>query len=242
MFCPQCKAEYRRGFTRCADCDVDLVHELSLDPVATQSFDDDPQTSRPPDGNMRPIWRGIVQDYCVSLCYTLREQGIAYRVNETPGPRGPRLSVGRRYELTVPEEEYERAKTALNIEEYAPETFTDDDWKKLEEPETPNPEMDTLPEQDETVDSDEAAADGAERDLRLRRDAYFRLWYPEDATAEIWSKPNSNRQADAIEMALKEHFIHCRVDKEENSAKVFIQPQDESLARRVVQDIIEALG
>jgi hypothetical protein len=25
MFCPQCKAEYRRGFTRCSDCDVDLV-------------------------------------------------------------------------------------------------------------------------------------------------------------------------------------------------------------------------
>lgn len=25
MFCPTCKAEYREGFTRCADCDVDLV-------------------------------------------------------------------------------------------------------------------------------------------------------------------------------------------------------------------------
>src|SRR5256886_14619096 len=27
MYCPQCKAEYRQGFTRCSDCDVDLVHE-----------------------------------------------------------------------------------------------------------------------------------------------------------------------------------------------------------------------
>src|SRR6267154_705648 len=25
MYCPQCKAEYREGFTRCADCDVELV-------------------------------------------------------------------------------------------------------------------------------------------------------------------------------------------------------------------------
>jgi hypothetical protein len=25
MFCPECKAEYRQGFTRCADCEVDLV-------------------------------------------------------------------------------------------------------------------------------------------------------------------------------------------------------------------------
>ena len=28
MFCPECRAEYRPGFTRCADCGVDLVQEL----------------------------------------------------------------------------------------------------------------------------------------------------------------------------------------------------------------------
>jgi len=29
MFCPECRAEYRPGFTHCYDCDVDLVQELS---------------------------------------------------------------------------------------------------------------------------------------------------------------------------------------------------------------------
>lgn len=28
MWCPSCGAEYRPGFTRCTDCDVDLVDEL----------------------------------------------------------------------------------------------------------------------------------------------------------------------------------------------------------------------
>jgi len=28
MFCPECRAEYRPEFTRCSDCDVELVHEL----------------------------------------------------------------------------------------------------------------------------------------------------------------------------------------------------------------------
>ena len=28
MFCPQCRSEYRAGFTRCADCGVDLVDRL----------------------------------------------------------------------------------------------------------------------------------------------------------------------------------------------------------------------
>jgi hypothetical protein len=32
MFCPQCKAEYRGGFTRCSDCDVDLVDQLPVEP------------------------------------------------------------------------------------------------------------------------------------------------------------------------------------------------------------------
>ncbi len=28
MFCPECRAEYRPGFTRCSDCGVDLLHEV----------------------------------------------------------------------------------------------------------------------------------------------------------------------------------------------------------------------
>jgi ribosomal protein S16 len=28
MFCPKCRAEYREGFSHCADCDSDLVDEL----------------------------------------------------------------------------------------------------------------------------------------------------------------------------------------------------------------------
>lgn len=30
MFCPQCACEFREGFTRCSDCDVDLVPALPM--------------------------------------------------------------------------------------------------------------------------------------------------------------------------------------------------------------------
>ena len=30
MFCPECKVEYRSGFSRCADCDVPLVERLPV--------------------------------------------------------------------------------------------------------------------------------------------------------------------------------------------------------------------
>src|SRR5437773_7282841 len=34
MFCPECKAEYRTGFTQCENCNVELVDRLSEpDPV-----------------------------------------------------------------------------------------------------------------------------------------------------------------------------------------------------------------
>jgi len=29
MFCPKCRAEYREGFLKCADCDIELVGELA---------------------------------------------------------------------------------------------------------------------------------------------------------------------------------------------------------------------
>jgi hypothetical protein len=33
MFCPQCRAEYREGFTECSDCRVPLVAELPPEDV-----------------------------------------------------------------------------------------------------------------------------------------------------------------------------------------------------------------
>jgi hypothetical protein len=32
MFCPECKSEYQVGYTRCNDCDVDLVDYLEEEP------------------------------------------------------------------------------------------------------------------------------------------------------------------------------------------------------------------
>lgn len=48
MYCPVCKAEYRQGFRRCSDCDVDLVPSLPQEirtenpdtPLAVWSGDD----------------------------------------------------------------------------------------------------------------------------------------------------------------------------------------------------------
>jgi hypothetical protein len=43
VFCPQCKDEFRPGFTRCARCNVDLVDQLS----EKKSKPDEPQAAAP---------------------------------------------------------------------------------------------------------------------------------------------------------------------------------------------------
>jgi hypothetical protein len=39
MFCPQCRAEYRPGFARCADCQIDLVEQFSPLSPQDREFD-----------------------------------------------------------------------------------------------------------------------------------------------------------------------------------------------------------
>jgi hypothetical protein len=38
MFCPKCGAEYRQGFTECADCGVPLVYEKPPEPKTEVEF------------------------------------------------------------------------------------------------------------------------------------------------------------------------------------------------------------
>jgi hypothetical protein len=39
MFCPTCRSEYRKGFSECADCHVELIPELAPLPAEPKSSD-----------------------------------------------------------------------------------------------------------------------------------------------------------------------------------------------------------
>src|SRR5215813_6607433 len=220
MFCPQCKVEYRRGFARCVDCNIGLVPEPSTEPsdIVGQGY--------------RVLWRGVRQQDCVTVCYKLQDLDIPYKVVDTPVSLRLRLDMNRRYELFVSYADYERAKSGLNIEDDPPEMLSETEWQEMEEPadsdETQTPEGFELPQ---PVAGD---SDGTESlpDTPERRDAYFRYWYPEDATVRIWSGGRDDDISGAIEMALKENLIHCRVDGDSDEGKVvFVMPEDESRAR-----------
>jgi Putative prokaryotic signal transducing protein len=69
MYCPQCKSEYREGFTTCSECQVPLVAELSEEDETVEGEEDSGikillETSHPTD--LEP------------LILKLEEQGIPY--------------------------------------------------------------------------------------------------------------------------------------------------------------------
>ena len=97
MFCPECKAEYRPGFTRCADCDVDLVANF---PEAN------PESSNR--SNLQEVWAGDDQQSCVATCLRLKDAGIPYEVAQR---KNQFLKADERhFKIAVPSSYYKHAK------------------------------------------------------------------------------------------------------------------------------------
>ena len=73
MFCPQCRVEYRPGFTHCTDCDVDLVHESLLDPGAHHQV----RKTDVPDQLSSTLWRGTDPHFYLELIGDLGSKKVA---------------------------------------------------------------------------------------------------------------------------------------------------------------------
>jgi hypothetical protein len=226
MFCPQCKVEYRPGFTHCADCDVDLVAELPKTAIEPS------QSGEPGDPNEDPFcsfWKGEDPRLHAELCTVLDEARI------------PHNTVFRRdhlfnlrnypaYEVGVPFSLFERAENAVkeaygaaDVEEVGsgelktlPERYPDT-VRKLPETLTP-PREDDIPGPPNT-------GEGAD-------------WFPEDATKKVWSS-REGEPGDFLVAALHENGIHCRLDKNERLEELFVLPEDETRAREIVREVVE---
>jgi hypothetical protein len=70
MFCSQCRAEYRPGFTHCTDCDVDLVESL---PGVEEAGANDMRR-----GTLVPLWEGDDLALHTNLLEELEAAGIRY--------------------------------------------------------------------------------------------------------------------------------------------------------------------
>jgi len=222
MFCPQCKAEYRQGFTRCSDCDVDLVYAF---PQEQRAADEGGGEFAGGDVDRRLIWKGNDESECVAFCRILMKADIPYKVAQVPVEAKFKMRVKWRYEIGVLYADSQLAKDLLGIEGEFADACYDPDGKD---------------ETEEANDGDELRVDDTPPDAEVRSDSYLKHWYPEDATVEIWSQDGDDISG-GVAMALKENLIHCRVDHNDGLYKAFVMPEDEARAREIVREVVEGL-
>jgi hypothetical protein len=212
MICPECKAEYRQGFTVCADCDVALVDTLPTVTPRAEEFD------------VVAIWAGDDQPRCVALCLELKDAGIRYHVSQSVTARIG-MNVNWRYELGVPAAAAESAKTLLEL----PDTVVEESSDFPEEDE--NQALLEYPH----------GGKSAAGDARIRRNysSYLNPWYPEDASIEIWTRP-ADEHSTVVESCLQANCIRAREDvQRDGSKKYFVMPEDADAAREIVRQILE---
>jgi hypothetical protein len=210
MICPECKAEYRQGFTRCSDCDVDLVYAL---PDAQNL----PEAPEGLEGMLRSVWGGSDPRMCAELCAKLKDAEIPFKVVR----REDHVFNTRNYpdqQIAVPPSLYDKALDLLG---------DPDELERADEA-----EADAhlgLPAQD-----DAGALGEGEDDWEPGN------WYPEDATVELWSEGSNRLTWMIESSLRENHIHSRTDALEDGSRKVFVLSEDETRAREIVREITEA--
>ena len=62
MFCPNCKSEYREGFTFCVDCEIELVEELPSEELYETEYEEFVSVAATTNISIIPIVKSIL-DY-----------------------------------------------------------------------------------------------------------------------------------------------------------------------------------
>jgi hypothetical protein len=219
MFCPQCKAEYRPGFTHCSDCDVDLVYELPAEPHSLQQSAELP----PEAADARSIWEGRDSLACAGLCRILMDAGIRYHVTQRSEGVYLRMQASSKFQIAVGTADYDKAREVLGMDG---------------EPQSVDEEASETDESEDDPDAGFPDAEGPTNSV-ANRDWDAATWFPEDATVEVFSEA-APEHANMIEMSLRENLIRCRKDTLEGGiTRLFVLPQSERRAREIIHEIVD---
>lgn len=239
MFCPVCKYEFRRGFTHCNQCDVDLVDALPVEEPA------DDQTSGKASAKMvAPVllWQGLNAGSFNQIRLALDAAGVPYNREDLDA----RLLYNEPYaplEIWVPSANLADAQQILDEVLAVPATTDAISTGAV----SAQPEHELAEAFSNEEEQDEAADD-------IRHEDVFRELYPEDATAEVWSGSDET-MALALKSCLTEIGIACyirtpdseedtipdtRTDKSAAPFAVRVLPENESRAVEIVRQITSA--
>jgi hypothetical protein len=231
MYCPQCKAEYRQGFTRCADCDLDLVYTLSSEEPGPRGTGSAGSADEGDEDPFCYFWQGDDPRIHAELCSVLDEADIAHRTVRRQDHLF-NLSNYPAFQIGVPFSMYEKAeaavKNAFDLDAADPEAV-----QALSAPfllpergrgirKLPS----TLtPPNDKNIPG--PPTDGHPSEVPF-----------EDATKEIWSGDDASIR-DMLIASLRENEIAVRQENAGGKGSLFVIPEKEGRAREIVREVVE---
>jgi hypothetical protein len=254
MFCPQCKTECRRGFMRCADCDVELVHNPPPPAHGLGTTSEQGSHAEDSEDPFCSFWRGDDPRIHAELCELLNEEGIPHKTVRREDHLF-NLNTRSGFEIGIPFSQFEKAEAAIK-DAYGVEEEKKDAARPLPYGRGYVAELgDAFPRQpslkgfaraDDGQDGEpENAKVSAPEELDMgvpsetrRSDWDPTDWNPEEATLRVWSSEQSY-PGKIIEMALRENQIHSRFEKVGGSNTILVLPEDELRAREITREIVE---
>lgn len=232
MFCPQCRVEYRPGFTRCSDCDVDLVHELPRG--RKHSFESNPGVmSADEEDPFCAFWQGDDARLHAELCAVLDEAGIPHKTVRREDHLF-NLNNYPAFQIGVPFSLYEKAETAVK-NAYEMDASTPDAVQSLNPPALlPDrsrviqklPETLT-PSEEENIPGPPETGEGSQ-------------WEAGDDGIKIWSGEDTS-VGDMLIASLRENEIDVHCENANGKQSLLVSSEQEAKAREIVKEVVEGV-
>jgi hypothetical protein len=223
LFCPNCKLEYRAGFTRCADCDVDLIAAL---PKAAEAQEVGVHDLRTP----VVLRRGVSVPDAAVIREALNAAGIRFNTRRASAEI---VADGTpSYEFWVNAEDRPNAQSVL-------ETALEgaDNSELLENGDSPN--VSGVEVSSNGADGDDDDDDSDSKDDLAEEDEELGDLDDDELTAEAWSGSTGDL-AGMLKMCLREVGILSRASKNGSNERLLVADQDLARSKEIIREVIEA--
>jgi hypothetical protein len=224
MFCPECKAEYRAGFTRCSDCGLDLVEQLDARTRAGGG-------SAGVDANTAEVlWSGTDMRVRADIVTALEAANISFHERGQEVGMLPGLAQSVSF-ILIQSRDHDAARKVLESPRTRETILMGDGTDDSEDP-----EMAASVAASEHEPADQDTGDDSEND-----DADYdpENFHADDATAEVWSGADA-RAAKDVAMCLQEVGIGCTTTESGGAKHICVMPSSAARAKLIIQQILDA--
>ena len=215
MFCPNCKTEYRPGFSRCSDCGADLVERLESSAASQSEAAAGPEL----------LWTGTDSAAYGLIVDALDDAEIPH--HESSREAGPLPGLSQPvYAIFIPSRHREAGRAAM--EKAVGELLDGSPQPVGRALGAPSAAADLVFIDDKEQDDDDGSAP----------DDIVENFDPDLATSEVWSGGDADLK-DMLVACLRENGIGCEVQAN-GKVRILVMPESEARAREIIREVLDA--